>query len=97
MPKAEVARRRPQVMLTVWRKQWVYPLLFFVVFATIEVTFLSSAILKVPKGGWFSLMMAGIYGEALLHVQCSLRVHMGCSLGRWHATRSMQAAALPFL
>ena len=39
-----------QVILTVWRKQWVLPLLFFIVFAAIEATFLSSAILKVPKG-----------------------------------------------
>jgi len=92
MPKAEVARQCLQVMLTVWRKHWVFPLLFCAVFATIETTFLSSAILKVPKGGWFSLMMAGIYGEALLQVQCALRVHIGFSLGRWPATGSMQAS-----
>lgn len=50
------------VMLTVWRKNVILPLVFFFVFATIEATFLSSSILKVPKGGWFSLVLAGIYG-----------------------------------
>lgn len=55
------------VMLTVWRKNILFPLAFFLVFATIEATFLSSSILKVPKGGWFSLVLAGIYGEQSGH------------------------------
>ena len=54
--------RAEQVMITVWRTNVVIPATFFLVFATIEATFLSSSLLKVPKGGWFSLMLAAIYG-----------------------------------
>lgn len=49
-------------MLSVWRVNVLVPLVFGAVFVTIEAVFLSSSILKIPHGGWFSLMMAGIYG-----------------------------------
>ena len=38
-----------QVMLTVWRKNVLIPLAYSLVFVTIEATFLSSSLLKVPK------------------------------------------------
>ncbi len=37
------------ILLTVWRKHWVLPLLFLLVFGAIEGTFLSASILKVRK------------------------------------------------
>ncbi len=54
-------------MITVWRTHAAIPAVFLTVFGAIEATFLSSAILKVPSGGWFSLMLAGIYGAVLGH------------------------------
>lgn len=38
-----------QVMLTVWRQHVLVPLIYTLVFVTIEATFLSSSLLKVPK------------------------------------------------
>ena len=50
------------VMLTVWRTNVFVPVVYFAIFGTIEITFLSSSIMKIPTGGWFSLMMAVGYG-----------------------------------
>ena len=65
-------------MLTVWRKNVLYPLVFFLVFAAIEATFLSSSVLKIPKGGWFSLMLAGIYGAPLHSLGCRTPPRVQC-------------------
>ncbi|KAK9861228.1 hypothetical protein WJX84_010206, partial [Apatococcus fuscideae] len=54
------------IMLTVWRTPLWVPILFYAVFAPIEGAYLSSVLLKVPTGGWFSLMLAGIYAVLML-------------------------------
>jgi KUP system potassium uptake protein len=54
------------LMVTVWRKHLIFPAMFYTIFAAIELTYVSSAVRKVPEGGWFSLMMAGIYAYIML-------------------------------
>lgn len=49
------------ILWTVWRKNPIYAPIFFLVFGLIEWCFLSSSLLKVPRGAWFTLMMAGLY------------------------------------
>ena len=53
-------------MLCVWRLPLILPLAFYLVFGTIEATFLSATAEKVPTGGWFSLMMSAIYTGIML-------------------------------
>jgi KUP system potassium uptake protein len=53
-------------MLCVWQVHVVFPIIFYVVFATIETTFLSATAEKIPTGGWFSLMMSAIYTSIML-------------------------------
>ena len=45
------------VGLVVWRKPIYWVFLFFLVFATLDGLFLSSALLKVPDGAWFTLAL----------------------------------------
>ncbi|KAK9866820.1 hypothetical protein WJX84_006444 [Apatococcus fuscideae] len=54
------------IMLCVWRTPIWCPILFYAVFAPIEGAYLSSVLLKVPTGGWFSLMLAGVYAVLML-------------------------------
>jgi K+ transporter len=55
-----------QVLLCVWQVPVVLPIIFYLVFATLEVTFLSATAEKIPTGGWFSLMMSAIYTTIML-------------------------------
>ncbi|EIE24503.1 potassium transporter [Coccomyxa subellipsoidea C-169] len=49
------------VLMTIWRLPLPLVVLWYCVFAPIEATYLSSALEKIPTGGWFSVMMSGIY------------------------------------
>ncbi|KAJ3330794.1 putative potassium transport system protein kup 3, partial [Gonapodya sp. JEL0774] len=46
------------VMITVWERHWSLAVAFFVIFGTVDVSFLSANLLKVPHGGWFPLVLA---------------------------------------
>ncbi|GAQ92301.1 Potassium transporter family protein [Klebsormidium nitens] len=54
------------VILTVWRRPLYEGLVFYFFFLLVEGSFLSSTIEKIPKGGWFSIMMALIYAAIML-------------------------------
>jgi K+ transporter len=45
--------------------RWIFPLVFGLCYYAIEGTLLSASVNKVPQGGWFSLMMAGIYSYVM--------------------------------
>ena len=55
-----------QVLLCVWQLPVLLPIAFYLVFATLEATFLSATAEKIPTGGWFSLMMSAIYTTIML-------------------------------
>ena len=55
-----------QVIFCVWQLPFYFPLTFYLVFGLIEATFLSATVLKIPTGGWFSLMMSAIYTMIML-------------------------------
>ncbi|KAA6426043.1 MAG: potassium transporter [Trebouxia sp. A1-2] len=54
------------VMLTVWRLPTPVAMCFHLFFSAIEATFFSACAEKVPTGGWFSIMMAIIFGGIML-------------------------------
>jgi KUP system potassium uptake protein len=54
------------VALFVWQIRWYFVILPFLTFAAMDGTFLSSALLKVPVGAWFTLMLSGILACFLL-------------------------------
>jgi KUP system potassium uptake protein len=54
------------VLLCVWQVPVILPIAFYLVFATLEATFLSATAEKIPTGGWFSLMMSAIYTAIML-------------------------------
>ncbi|CAL8467497.1 g7035 [Coccomyxa elongata] len=54
------------VVLTIWRLPLPFVVLWYAVFAPIEATYLSSALEKIPTGGWFSVMMSAIYTGIML-------------------------------
>jgi KUP system potassium uptake protein len=49
------------VMLIVWQRSILIALCFFFVFGSIELLYISSALFKVPQGGWVPLVLAGIF------------------------------------
>lgn len=49
------------VIAFVWQKDIIYATLFLVVFWFIEGIYLSAAIMKVPQGGWVSLLLAFVF------------------------------------
>lgn len=49
------------VIAFVWQKNVVFATLFLVVFWIIEGIYLSAAIMKVPRGGWVSLLLAFVF------------------------------------
>ncbi|KAJ9537058.1 hypothetical protein OSB04_029791 [Centaurea solstitialis] len=49
------------VIVFVWQKNVVIATLFLVVFWIIEGIYLSAAIMKVPQGGWVSLLLAFVF------------------------------------
>ncbi|KAK9823651.1 hypothetical protein WJX72_004427 [[Myrmecia] bisecta] len=54
------------VMLFVWRSNAAGVLAFYLIYVAIEGTYLSASVEKIPKGGWFSIMMAAIYASIML-------------------------------
>ncbi|DBA95327.1 hypothetical protein WJX82_010494 [Trebouxia sp. C0006] len=54
------------VMLTVWRLPTPVAVCFHLFFSAIEATYFSACAEKVPTGGWFSIMMAIIFGGIML-------------------------------
>ncbi|KAI4338697.1 hypothetical protein MLD38_023723 [Melastoma candidum] len=49
------------VINLVWQKHLVISVLFFLSFGVVETVFLSSAYLKLPKGGWFPLLLMALF------------------------------------
>ncbi|XWS38287.1 hypothetical protein CRYUN_Cryun19dG0118700 [Craigia yunnanensis] len=45
----------------VWRQSLVLALLFVLFFGSIEIIFLSSSCIKIPKGGWVPIMLSVIF------------------------------------
>lgn len=48
------------VALVVWRLNWMLVLAVWLVFATLDGLFLTSALTKLPDGAWFTLLLAVI-------------------------------------
>ncbi|CAD6442667.1 46d617b6-b905-4ce3-b3ef-7f9893f81754 [Sclerotinia trifoliorum] len=48
------------VAIIIWRINVLIVLIFFLVFATLDGVYLSSALIKVPTGAWFTLLLAFI-------------------------------------
>lgn len=46
------------VALIVWRLHWLIVLLVWLPFITLDGLFLSSALVKVPDGAWFTILLA---------------------------------------
>ena len=47
-------------MLIVWQTQVLVAITFFLFFAFLDMSYVSANLEKVPHGGWFALMIAGI-------------------------------------
>lgn len=54
------------VALVVWRINPVIVLFFFLVFALLDGTYMSSALTKVPAGAWFTLILAIILSSVFI-------------------------------
>ncbi|KAI9763938.1 MAG: hypothetical protein M1840_008972 [Geoglossum simile] len=52
--------------IIVWRLHFLIVLAGFLVFASLDGLFLSSALTKFPQGAWFTLMLAGVLTAILL-------------------------------
>ncbi|KAG0622849.1 hypothetical protein M758_3G128600 [Ceratodon purpureus] len=48
------------VIVIVWQRSIMLAFIFFLIFGSIEAFYLSSALFKVPQGGWVPLVLAGI-------------------------------------
>ena len=48
------------VALVVWRLNWILVLAVWLIFATLDGLFLTSALTKLPDGAWFTLLLAVI-------------------------------------
>lgn len=48
------------VALVVWRLNWILVFAVWLVFATLDGLFLTSALTKLPDGAWFTLLLAVI-------------------------------------
>lgn len=48
------------VIVVVWHRSVLLAIIFFLVFGSIESFYLSSALVKVPQGGWVPLVLAGL-------------------------------------
>jgi KUP system potassium uptake protein len=46
------------VALIVWRLHWIIVLVVWLPFITLDGLFLSSALVKVPDGAWFTILLA---------------------------------------
>jgi KUP system potassium uptake protein len=49
------------VITFVWHRSILLGVVFFLFFGSIEAAYLSSAIMKVPQGGWVSLLLAFVF------------------------------------
>ncbi|KAL5197541.1 hypothetical protein ABZP36_001053 [Zizania latifolia] len=49
------------VIIFVWQKHALLAFLFLVVFGSIEAVYLSSAVIKVPQGGWVPIALAFVF------------------------------------
>jgi KUP system potassium uptake protein len=49
------------VIIIVWQRSILIALLFLVFFGSIEVLYISSALFKVPQGGWLPLVLAAVF------------------------------------
>ncbi|ONK55161.1 uncharacterized protein A4U43_UnF6880 [Asparagus officinalis] len=49
------------VIIFVWQKHIIFAALFLLFFGLIEICYLSSSIMKVPKGGWAPLALAVVF------------------------------------
>ncbi|CAN7013682.1 unnamed protein product [Brassica rapa subsp. trilocularis] len=47
-------------MLLVWRRHWIFVLVFTILSLLVELSYFSAVILKVNEGGWVPLMIAAI-------------------------------------
>ncbi|KAH0851139.1 hypothetical protein HID58_094963 [Brassica napus] len=47
-------------MLLVWRRHWIFVLVFAILSLVVELSYFSAVILKVNEGGWVPLMIAAI-------------------------------------
>ncbi|CAN6878951.1 unnamed protein product [Brassica oleracea] len=47
-------------MLLVWRRHWIFVLVFAILSLLVELSYFSAVILKVNEGGWVPLMIAAI-------------------------------------
>ncbi|CAN7081309.1 unnamed protein product [Brassica oleracea var. botrytis] len=47
-------------MLLVWRRHWIFVLVFAILSLLVELSYISAVILKVNEGGWVPLMIAAI-------------------------------------
>jgi len=52
--------------IIVWRLHFLIVLAGFLVFASLDGLYLSSALTKFPQGAWFTLMLAGVLATILL-------------------------------
>lgn len=54
------------VAVVVWRLHLAVAIAGFLVFGTLDALFLSSALLKVPEGAWFTILIGGVLSSILL-------------------------------
>ncbi|APA10178.1 hypothetical protein SS1G_07398 [Sclerotinia sclerotiorum 1980 UF-70] len=54
------------VAIIIWRINVLIVLIFFLIFATLDGIYLSSALRKVPTGAWFTLLLASILSSIFI-------------------------------
>lgn len=54
------------VAVVVWRLHVAIAIAGFLVFGTLDLLFLTSALLKVPEGAWFTILIGGVLSCILL-------------------------------
>ncbi|KAJ9051475.1 putative potassium transporter 3 [Entomophthora muscae] len=53
------------VMVVVWKVRLLFVIIFFIVFAAIDLAFLSSTFLKITSGGWIPLAFALVFSSIM--------------------------------
>ena len=54
------------VAIIIWRINMLIVLPFFLVFAALDGAFFSSALVKIPQGAWFTLLLACILSSVFI-------------------------------
>ena len=54
------------VALVVWRLHWALVLLAWIPFIALDGLYMSSALVKVPEGAWFTLLLAAILSSSFI-------------------------------